>query len=219
MTPKLIKKYQLREATETVTELRSHPAPIRYTLLAILFSHRHEEVIDYLADLLDEITLKFGNKAKNTTRKEAVEELERVQGKNKHIVNLLKATVDHPEGIIQDTLFPIVGADMIRDIIKDITKNNRVYKEKIYTKMHSSYQGHYRKSLSKILKPLLFAPIINFISRLLKPSNSFENMEKVGNVILLLGMRFLLKALFSPNGKTSLLRQTQKDRKSKSNKL
>lgn len=156
LTPKLVKKYRLRAATETVTELRAHPAPIRYTLLAILFSHRHEEVIDYLADLLDEITLKFGNKAKNTTRKEAVEELERVQGKNKYIVNLLKASVDHPEGVIQDTLFPIVSSDMIRDIIKDMTKNNREYKEKIYTKMHSSYQGHYRKSLSKILNNLTF---------------------------------------------------------------
>lgn len=40
--------------------------PIRYTLLAILFSHRKAEIIDNLADLLDEITLKFGNKAKNT---------------------------------------------------------------------------------------------------------------------------------------------------------
>lgn len=40
-----------------MTELCAHPALIRYTLLAILFSHRHEEVIDYLADLLDELRL------------------------------------------------------------------------------------------------------------------------------------------------------------------
>ncbi len=79
---------------------------------------------------MDEITLKFGNKAKHTTRKEAVKELERVQGKNKHIVNLLKATMDHPEGVIQDTLFPIVSAFTIQDIIKDMTKNNREYKRK-----------------------------------------------------------------------------------------
>ncbi len=119
MTPKLIKKYRLRAATETVTELRAHPTHIRYTLLATLFWHRQAEVIDYLADLLDEITLKFGNKAKNTTRKEAVEELERVQGKIQHIVNLLKAMVDHPDGIIQDTLYPIVSSSTIRKIIKD----------------------------------------------------------------------------------------------------
>lgn len=171
MTPKLLKKYRLRAATETVTELRAHPAPIRYTLLAILFWHRHAEVIDYLADLLDEITLKFGNKAKNTTRKEAVEELERVQGKNKHIINLLKATVNHPDGIIQDTLYPIVGASTIRDIIKDMTRNHREYKEKIYIKMHSSYRGHYRIAFCNILKILRSDLIINLINLSLKLFN------------------------------------------------
>ena len=39
LLPKLIKKYRLRAATETVTELRAHPDPIRYTLLAILATY------------------------------------------------------------------------------------------------------------------------------------------------------------------------------------
>lgn len=30
MPPKLVMKYRLREATETITELRAHPRPIRY---------------------------------------------------------------------------------------------------------------------------------------------------------------------------------------------
>lgn len=154
--PKLVMKYRLRAATETVTELRAHPESIRYTLLAILFWHRLTEITDDLADLLIEITHKFGNKAKNTTRKETIEELERVKGKNKHIVNLLEAAVDHPDGVIQDTLFPIVSPAMIQDIIKDMKRNHREYKETIYTKMHASYQSHYRKALSKILKNLTF---------------------------------------------------------------
>ncbi|GLB61944.1 hypothetical protein NCCP133_40730 [Cytobacillus sp. NCCP-133] len=156
LIPKLEKKYRLRAATETVTELRAHPDPIRYTLLAILFSYQHGKVIDSLADLLDEITLKIKNRAKNTTRKEAVEELERVKGKNKHIVNLLKATVDHPEGVIQETLFPIVNASTIRDIIKEMTKNNREYNERIYTKMHTSFRGYYRQAFTEILMNLTF---------------------------------------------------------------
>jgi len=154
--PKLVMKYRLRAATETVTELRAHPEPIRYTLLAILFWHRLAEITDYLADLLIEITHKFGNKAKNSTRKETIEELERVKGKNKHIVNLLEAVVDHPDGVIEDTLFPIVSSSMIQDIIKDMKRNNREYREIIYTKMHASYQNHYRKALSKILKNITF---------------------------------------------------------------
>jgi TnpA family transposase len=190
VSPKLVKKYRLRAATETVTELRAHPEPIRYTLLAILFWHRYAEIIDSLADLLDEITHKLGNKAAKTTRKEAMEELERVKGKNKHIINLLEAAVDHPDGVIQDTLYPIVGSDMIRDIIKDMTRNNRGYKEKIYTKMHSSYQGHYRKSLSKILKNLTFRsnnqfhqPVIEAIQLIQEYDESGQRYFAIGDEV------------------------------------
>ncbi|MEJ9125788.1 hypothetical protein P4I92_19090 [Bacillus cereus] len=59
---------------------------------------------------MDEIVLKFGNKEKNTTRNKAVVELEKVPGKNKHIINLLQATVYYRNGITQDTLFSIVGS-------------------------------------------------------------------------------------------------------------
>lgn len=83
-------------------ELCAYPTYIRYTLLAISFYHRQAEIIDYLADLLNEIMLKFGNKA--------VVELEKVLGKNKHIINLLKANVYYRNGIIQDTLFSIVDS-------------------------------------------------------------------------------------------------------------
>ncbi|EJQ92773.1 Tn3 family transposase (plasmid) [Bacillus mycoides] len=190
MSPKQVKKYRLRAATETVTELRAHPEPIRYTLLAILFWYRLAEIIDSLADLLDEITHKLGNKAMKTTRKEAMEELERVKGKNKHIINLLEAAVDHPDGVIQNTLFPIVGSDMIRDIIKDMTRNNRDYNEKIYTKMHSSYQGHYRKSLSKILKNLTFRsnnqfhqPVIEAIQLIRKYDESGQRYFAIGDEV------------------------------------
>ncbi|MFD0769144.1 Tn3 family transposase [Bacillus sp. CGMCC 1.60114] len=195
LTPKLIKKYQLRAATETVTELRTHPALIRYTLLAILFWQRQAEIIDYLADLLDEIILKVGNKAKNSTRNEAVAELEKVQGKNKHILNLLKATVDHPDGIIQDTLYPIVTPSTIRDIIKDMTANNREYKEKIYIKMHSSYRGHYRRSLCDILKNLTFKsnnsshqPIIEALQLIQEYSDSSLRFFSIGDEVPIEGV-------------------------------
>ncbi|TYR80915.1 Tn3 family transposase [Priestia megaterium] len=195
LTPKLKNKYRLRAATETVTELRAHPMPIRYTLLAILFSHRQAEIIDNLADLLDEITLKFGNKAKNTTRNETVAELEKVQGKNKHILNLLKATVDHPDGIIQDTLYPIVSSSTIQDIIKDMTRNNREYKEKIYIKMHSSYRGHYRRALCDILKNLSFKsnnlshqPIIEALQLIQEYSDSGQRFFAVGDEIPIEGV-------------------------------
>lgn len=115
-------------------------------MLAILFWQRLAEVIDYLTDLLDEMTHKFGNRAKNKTHTEVIEELKRVQGKNKYIINLLEATVENPNGVIQDILYPIVTSETIQDIIKEMKRTKQEYKKKIYMKMHSSYRGHYRNA-------------------------------------------------------------------------
>jgi len=124
-----------------------------------------------------------------------VAELEKVQGKNKHILNLLKATVDHPDGIIQDTLYPIVTPSTIRDIIKDMTKNNREYKEKIYIKMHSSYRGHYRRSLCDILKNLTFKsnnlshqPIIEALQLIREYSDSSQRFFATGDEVPIEGV-------------------------------
>lgn len=156
ISPKLVKKYRLRAATETVTELCAHPPYIRYSLLAILFWHRLAEVTDHLADLIDEVTRKLGNKAENKIKIEVVKDLQKVEGKNKHIIDLLEAAITHPEGVIQDILYHVVSPETIQNIIQEMKRNKREYREKIYTKMHSSYQGHYRSSFCDMLKHLDF---------------------------------------------------------------
>lgn len=84
---------------------------------------------------------------------------------------------------------------MIRDIIKDMTKNNREYKEKIYTKMHSFYQGHYRKSLSKILNNLTFhlnnqfhQPIIEAIQLIREYGESGQRYFAAGDEVPIEGV-------------------------------
>ena len=46
LTPKLIRKYRQRAAAEPPRELRSHPNPIKYTLLAAFCWQRRREVTD-----------------------------------------------------------------------------------------------------------------------------------------------------------------------------
>ncbi|MGN4669638.1 hypothetical protein ACTFRP_29045 [Bacillus cereus group sp. MYBK234-1] len=72
MAPKLVQKYLLCAATETITKLYAHPTRIRYTLLSLLFWCRKMEIIDHLAELLDGITHKFGNRAKTATKTEII---------------------------------------------------------------------------------------------------------------------------------------------------
>lgn len=204
LTPKLVTKYRLRAATETATELRTHPPATRYTILSVLFSHRQSEIIDGLADLLDEITHKFGNKAKNTTRKGTVEELEKVQGKNKHILNLLKATLDHPDGVIQDTLYPIESSSTIRDIIKDLGVVGNI-KRRFILRCTPRIEAITERLFVRFKKTLHSVLIMNHINQLWKHWESFWSTVIVVNAILLLGTMFQLKVLFRQKWKDIII--------------
>ncbi len=52
LPPKLLKKYRQRAVSEDIRELRRHPNPIRYTLLAAFFWSRSREITDSLVELL-----------------------------------------------------------------------------------------------------------------------------------------------------------------------
>ncbi|WP_406911560.1 DUF4158 domain-containing protein [Bacillus sp. 179-I 2A5 NHS] len=153
---KLLKKYRLRAATETLTDLRAHPKPIRYTLLSILFWCRQSEVTDHLADLLIDITHKIGKRATKQTDKEIIEEMKKVQGKNKYIINLLEAMIEHPDGIINEILYSVADPQTLQDILQELKRNKRIYREKVYIKMHASYGNHYRRAIPQLLDILEF---------------------------------------------------------------
>lgn len=113
-----------------------------------------------------------------------------MQGKNRHILNLLQETLDYPDGII-------------RDIVKDLSKNNREYKEKIYINMHASYHGHYRTAICDILKNLIFQsnnlsyqPIVEALPFIQEHSNSNQRFFSMGNKVPIDGV--ILQALKAP---------------------
>ena len=53
--PQVLQKYRLRAATEPPRELRRHPEPIRFTLLAAFCYQRRKEIVDGLVDLLIQV--------------------------------------------------------------------------------------------------------------------------------------------------------------------
>ena len=49
---KILQEYRVRASAERPTELRRHPAAVRYTLVAAFCWQRRKEIIDGLVDLL-----------------------------------------------------------------------------------------------------------------------------------------------------------------------
>jgi TnpA family transposase len=144
-----------RIAVEDLHEIRRHPAPIRYSLLAAFCHERRQEIIDTLLELLINIIHKIGSRAVNRVNKRVIKEVKRVRGKNKLLFDMASASLDHPEGKVKEIIYPIAGEQTLRDLIQEF-KLNGSYEQQVQTIMRGSYGHHYRRMVPVLLKALTF---------------------------------------------------------------
>lgn len=106
---KVLTKYRQRTATEDLRELRRHPDPIRYTLLATFFRLRSMEITDNLIELLIQIVQRIGVRAERKVEKEILNDSRKVSNKYGLLFNMVQSAINNPDGIIRDVIFPVVN--------------------------------------------------------------------------------------------------------------
>ncbi|WP_336788492.1 Tn3 family transposase [Paenibacillus sp. MMO-177] len=153
---KVLTKYRQRTATEDLRELRRHPDPIRYTLLAAFFWLRSMEITDNLIELLIQIVHRIGVRAERKVEKEILNDLRKVSNKYGILFNMAQSAVNNPDGVIRDVIFPVVNEQTLRDLIKEFKHTGPAYREKIHTIIRASYGSHYRRMVPEILGILEF---------------------------------------------------------------
>ena len=153
---KWLQKYRRRAGTESSWELRRHPPDIRYALVAAYCWQRQHEIIDALIDLLIQVIHKIGTRAENKVEKELLDDLRHVRSKTNVLFKLAEAAVDEPEGVIQDVLYPVVGLETLKDLVKEFKASGPAYNKVVHTVIRSSYSNHYRRMLPQILDALEF---------------------------------------------------------------
>ncbi len=153
---KVLQKYRLRPAAEPPRELRRHPEPIRYTLLAAFCWQRRKEIIDGLVDLLIQVVHRIGARAERKVVKTLLEHLRKVHGKTTLLYRIAEAAVENPDGIIKDVLYPIVGEQTLRDLVREFKSTGPVYQREVHATMRASYSNHYRRMLPPLLGTLEF---------------------------------------------------------------
>ena len=67
------------------------------------------ELTDDLVDLLTETIHQIGARAERRVDRELLEDLKRVSGKQNLLFDLAGAALDHPDGIVREVVFPVVG--------------------------------------------------------------------------------------------------------------
>jgi TnpA family transposase len=154
--PKQVARYAARAATESVRQLRLHPAAVRYTLLSAYCLRRTHEVTDTLIELLIDLVHRIGAKAERKVDREVVAEAKRVDGKPNLLYRMAQVSLANPQGRIEYVVYPVVSEQTLTAVVKEYEASGPSYRHKVYTVMRGSYSHHYRRMVPKLLEVLSF---------------------------------------------------------------
>jgi hypothetical protein len=154
--PHEIERYRQRVAVEAPYELRRHAEPIRLTALAAFAHLRGRSLIDGLVDLLIETIHHIGARAERKVERELLDDLKRVTGKQNILFEMADASLAHPDGVVRQVVYPVVGEQTLRDLVKEWKATGPAYRTTLRTVIRNSYRGHYRRMVPEMLKTLTF---------------------------------------------------------------
>jgi hypothetical protein len=80
----------------------------------------------------------------------------RFAGKAWLLFKLAEATVDQPEGIIKEVVYPVVGQKTLRELVAEFKAIGFDFDREVQERMRSSYGHHYRRILMPVLDALIF---------------------------------------------------------------
>jgi TnpA family transposase len=153
ISPKVVTLYRQRAATDTLYELRRHPDATRYTLLAAFCQQRAGEVTDSLVDLLLVVIRRIGAKAEKHVKKQYLDEIQTVEGKQRLLRRVAEASLAGPEKTIRAGIFPVMSEDKCKAILKEYQAKGE-YQEQVYQRMRASYSHHYRRMVPLLVNML-----------------------------------------------------------------
>ncbi len=156
LSTRYLRRMKLRVTAESLSATRRHPDPIRYGLVTLFCSVRTQEITDRLVELLLHIVRKMGVNAEKRVDEELLADFKRVTGKTGLLFQMAEASLDHPKGQVDEVIYPVVGEQTLRDLVKEYRATGRSYREKVHLVMRGSYSHHYRRMVPQLLSVLAF---------------------------------------------------------------
>ena len=156
LPPKWLQKFRQRASVETIWDLRRHPLHVRHGLMAAFCHERYHEIVDGLIDLLMQIIHKIDSRAEKKVERQLLDDFQRVRSKTNVLFRLAQAAVDHPDDVIKDTLYPVVGLQTLKNLVKEFKSTGSQFHLIVHKILRSSYSNHYRRMLVPLLDALEF---------------------------------------------------------------
>ncbi|MDA8250394.1 MAG: Tn3 family transposase [Rhodospirillales bacterium] len=188
--PHDVERYRRRVAVEAPYELRRHPEAARLTWLAAYIHLRGRSLTDDGIDLLIETIHHIGARAERRVEREMLNDLKRITGKQNILFELADASLEQPDGIVREVVFPVVGKQTLRDLVKEWRATGPAYRSTLRTVIRNSYKGHYRRMVPEILRKLEFRsnnehhrPVIDALDLLKRYADSTVHLFPPGEVV------------------------------------
>jgi hypothetical protein len=133
VAPKARQGYRQRVQVEEPYELRRHPEPVRSTLLAAWAALRSGELTDNLVDTLVQAIERIDTTAQHRVEQELLADFRRVTGKTGLLFRVAEASVERPDGIVREVVFPAVGGErVLRDLVSEYKATGPGYRRKFH---------------------------------------------------------------------------------------
>ena len=152
----IVERYRLRVETETLTELRRHPAPIRYTLLAAFCWLRSQELVDNVVELFILLVQRMERRSKRKVSQQVVHQAQRHPNYDRLLYQIALAALTEPEGLIKEVIYPIADEARLEKVVDALDTGGETFQERLRTRLRSAYQHYYARMLPLILKTLEF---------------------------------------------------------------
>jgi hypothetical protein len=166
------------------------PEQIRLTLTAAWVVRRRQQVIDGVVDLLIAIVHKIGARAERRVEREQLADVGRVTGKEVLLVRLAEAAPAHPDGIVSEVLFPVVSADVLREIVRQSELSRSGSRAQVQTVLRASYSRHYRRVVPQLLEALTFSssntahrPVLDAVDLVRRYIGRSERLFPAGEIV------------------------------------
>ncbi|OAI19051.1 transposase [Methylomonas koyamae] len=117
---------------------------------------RQQQLIDALIDLLLQVIHNLGARAEKRIDKRQFAAFKKVRGKTRLLFKLAEATVDQPEGIVKEVVYPVVGQKILQELVEEFKTMGFDFEREVQETMRSSYGHHYRRMLIPVLDALCF---------------------------------------------------------------
>ncbi len=152
---KFLLKYYERISAYSPSHIKELDKHSKYAMVAIFCHIRSELLADSLADLFIKLVKKIKNSSETFVDKAAVGEIKRVQGKFDILSQITDVAIAKPEGIIKDTIYPIIDPETLKQLKINLSQPGQWYQKQIRTKMRSLYSHGSRAELLDLLTQLI----------------------------------------------------------------